>query len=215
MTYSSYTTDDLTPLILDTSVLINLYASTYGACILTALPNDVQVPELVATELEHETSKTNGEHQFIQELVASSKVQLVALNDREWRVYAALVSSSPSLGDGEAAAIAIAACRHHLPVIDERKGRLQAQIHCAGRLPHWSLDIFRHPQVVTALGAVDSINALYLALRDGRMRIHEDHCDHVVNFIGLQRALECSSLPGYKIRRLEWQSLVDMKLNNI
>lgn len=207
MTYSSFLADDSSPLIIDTSVLINLHASTLGRRILTALPNNVLVSEIVAVELEHETSRNNGEYQFIQDLAASGKVQLITLNEREHEVYATLVSESSSLGDGEAATIAVAACRNHLPVIDERKGRLRAQAHCAGRLPGWSLDVFRHPKVVAILGATDSIDALYLALRDGRMRIHEDHCDHVVNLIGVQRALECKSLPGYKVRRQEWLEL--------
>ena len=102
--------------------------------------------------------------------------------------------------------IAVAAFRNLIAVIDERKGRLQAQTHCAGRIPGWSLDLFRHPQIVGALGDDDATEALYLALRDGRMRIHDDHCDHVVGLIGLKRALECNSLPGYKTRRQKWES---------
>lgn len=206
MTYSSSLADDLSPLIFDTSVLINLHASTYGGRILTALPHEIFVPEIVAAELEHETSKINGEHQFLRELVASGKVRLIALNEREYEVYATLASGTPSLGDGEAATVAVAACRNHLPVIDERKGRLRAQAHCGGRQPGWSLDVFRHPQVVAILGVTDSIDALYFALRDGRMRIHDDHCDHVVSLIGVQRALECNSLPGYKLRQKDWQA---------
>lgn len=206
MTYSSCLSDDLSPLILDTSVLINLHASTYGGRILLAVPNDILVPEIVAAELEHETGKANGEHQFTQDLVATGKVQLVALSKREYEVYATLVSGNTSLGDGEAATIAIAACRQHQPVIDESKGRLQASTHCPGYQPGWSLDLFRHPQVVKALGLTESVHALYLALRDGRMRIHEDHCDRVVDLIGVKRALECNSLPGYKARRQQWQT---------
>lgn len=211
MTYSSSLANEPSPLILDTSVLINLHASRHGGRILTALPHDILVPEIVAGELEHETSKINGEHQFIQELGASGKVRLIGLSEREYEVYATLVSGSPSLDDGEAATIALAACRKHLPVIDERKGRLRAQALCRGRLPGWSLDVFRHPRVVAVLGATDSIDALYFALRDGRMRIHEDHCDHVVSLIGVPRALECNSLPGYKVRRKEWQAPVFLK----
>jgi len=206
MTYSSCLSDDLSPLILDTSVLINLHASTHGGRILHALPNDILVPEIVMAELEHETSRANGEHQFIQDLVTTGKVQLAVLSESECEVYATLVSGITSLGDGEAATIAIASCRRHQPVIDERKGRLQASTHCPGYQPGWSLDLFRHSQVVKALGSTESVHTLYLALRDGRMRIHEDHCDHVVGLIGIERALECNSLPGYKARKAEWQT---------
>lgn len=207
MTYSISRADDMIPLVLDTSVLINLHASTHGGRILSSLPNDILVPEIVASELGHETSKNNGEHQFIHDLVATRKVRIVALDEREYEVFANLVSGSSSLDDGEAATIATAACRCYLPIIDERKGRQRAQEHVPGKQPGWSLDLFRHPKVVAELGVALSIEALYFALRDGRMRIQEAHCDHVVSLIGVQRALECNCLPGYKIRRQQWQEL--------
>lgn len=206
MTYSSSLASDPSPLILDTSVLINLHASQHGEHVLTAMPNDVYVPEIVATELGHQTGKLNGEHGFLQTQAASGKVQIVPLSEEEYEVYAALVSGRGSLGDGEAATIAVAASRNMIPVIDERKGRLQAQTHCKGRIPGWSLDLFRHPQSITTLGESRSIDALYLALRDGRMRIPDAHCDHVVGIIGARRALECNSLPNYKMRRQAWEN---------
>jgi len=207
MTYSISRADDMMPLVLDTSVLINLYASKHGGRILSSLPNDVLVPEIVASELEHETSKNNGEHQFIHDLVATRKVRIVALDEREYEVFANLVSGSSSLDDGEAATIAAATFRNCRPIIDERKGRQRAQEHVPEKQPGWSLDLFRHPNVVEELGVELSIEALYFALRYGRMRIQEAHCDDVVRLIGVQRALECSCLPGYKLRRQQWQEL--------
>ncbi len=66
-----YTLLDITdPLVLDTSVLINLHACKYGERILAAIPSQILVPEIVAGELEHETSRTNGEHGFLYSLVA-------------------------------------------------------------------------------------------------------------------------------------------------
>ena len=211
MTYSSSLANDRTPLVLDTSVLINLHASKSGSRILGALGNDILVPRIVAAELERETSKTSGEQQFIRDLVASCNVGLVALSEREYQVFDSLVSGSQSLGDGEAATIAIAVVRRHRPIIDERQGRLKAQADFSGKSPGWSLDIFRHPRVVTTLGTIEANDALYLALRDGRMRIHENHCDHVVGLIGIQRALECNSLPRYKVRREHWRMIVDAR----
>ncbi len=207
MTYSNFLVENVTPLIIDTSVLINLHASTHGGRILSCLPNDILVPGIVASELEHETSKNNGEHQFIRDLVDTRKVRLIALDERECKVFENLVSGSPSLDDGEAATIATAVCRNYLPIIDERKGRQRAQEYIPSNQLGWSLDLFRHPEVTVRLGAALSIDALYYALRDGRMRIHESHCDYVVSLIGVQRALDCKSLPGYKVRRQQWQFL--------
>ncbi|TIQ01773.1 MAG: DNA-binding protein, partial [Mesorhizobium sp.] len=72
------------PLVLDTSVLINLHACKYGERILSAIPNEVVVPEIVAGELEHETSRRNGEHPFLHGLVTSGIVTLAAMTDAEY-----------------------------------------------------------------------------------------------------------------------------------
>ena len=212
VTYSSSLANILTTLVLDTSVVINLHASTYGNRILKALPNNILVPQTVAAELERESSKITSEGQFLEDLAATGNVRLVPMNEREYRVFENLVSGCPSLGDGEAATISIATCGHHCPIIDERKGRLQARALLSGLPPAWSLDLFRHPHVISALGTNHSVHALYLALREGRMRIHEDHCDHVVSLIGVERALECKSLPGFKMRRKGWQNLAEQQV---
>lgn len=205
MNCSSSLIDIENPLVLDTSVLINLHACTYGERILSAIPNHIVVSDIVVGELERETSRRDREYSFLSSLITDGIVTLASLADAEYELFQTLTSTTPSLDDGEAATIAVAACRNYLPVLDERKGRLRAPANCGGSLPRWSLDIFRHPQVIEILGVSDSTEALYLALREGRMRIHEDHCDHVVDLIGIQRALECNSLPGYKFRRQEWQ----------
>lgn len=206
MNFSSLLVDYHRPLVLDTSVLINLHACTYGEQILIAVPNDVLVPRIVANELEHETSRKNGEHSFLLSLIANGEVTLADLTDEEYEAFSALTTGSPSLDDGEAATIAIASERHLHCIIDDKKGRARALASMSQKEPAWSLDLLRHPLVVAALGPEQAVDALYLALRDGRMRIHEDHCCHVVNIIGPKRALDCHSLPAYKARRLEWQA---------
>lgn len=215
MTYLTSLTGDLGPLVLDTSVLINLHASRCGVKLLCALSNEIIVPEIVASELEHETSRKNGEHQFVQELATSKNVRLVGLEDSEYDLFQSLICGSPSLDDGEAATIAIAASRKYLPIIDERKGRQQALIHIPDQEPGWSLDLFRHPEATAELGAALSVEAIYLALRDGRMRIHESHCESVVRLIGAQRALQCKSLPGYKTRWHRWHELSELHIQEV
>ena len=206
MTFSSCLADDLTPVVVDTSVLINLHACSYGCQIVDALPNNIYVPAIVADELKHETSTTKAEYKFLRDLVRANKVHLAALRGREFELFANLVSERPTLGDGEAATIAVGVCRRHLPIIDDRRGRLRAEALFDGKSPGWSLDLLCHPQALRVLGIHQAVDALYLALRDGRMRIHEDHCDHVVSLIGVQRALECNSLPRYKVRQSRWRA---------
>lgn len=210
MTYSSSITNYQAPLVLDTSVLINLHACRCGGRILCALANEILVPEIVVSELKHETSRSNGEHQFVKDLVADKIVKVVDLDEDGYEIFGSLVVGSSTLGDGEAATIATAARLDCMPVIDDQKGRNQSQVHVADKLPAWSIDLFCHPKVVAELGERLGINSLYLALHDGRMRIHEDHCDYVVNLIGAHRAIKCVSLPGYKVRRLQWEERISL-----
>ena len=213
MTYFSSLTEDRTPLVLDTSVLINLHASRRGDHILDALPNDIVVPEAVVAELDHEEGESTGGWAFIQDLVATRRARLVALTDCEYRLYGSLVSGHASLGDGEAATIAVGVRRGYLPVVDDRKGRRRAQVCLSGRHPRWSLDLFVHPHVVAALGVKQAADAVYLALRDGRMRISEDDCETVVSLVGVRRALECYCLPGYKTRRVQWMASIGARVS--
>jgi predicted nucleic acid-binding protein len=200
MSCSSSLIDIVDPLILDTSVLINLHACKYGERILTAIPNDVVVPEIVAGELEHETSRRNGEHHFLHGLMTDGIVTLATMTDAEYEIFGDLTTASPSLDDGEAATIAIAAARQLLPVIDERRGRSRASALMQARTPGWSLDLFRHPAVIAILGDEAAVEALYLALRDGRMRIPSESGDGVIELIGMERSRDCTCLPRYRER---------------
>ena len=198
MTYSSSLTDDLRPLIFDTSVLINLNACSYGERILTAVPNGIIVPQVVAGELEHQTSRKNGEYRFLHGLITGRKVTLGKMTDEEKVLFANLASGSPSLGDGEAATIAIAAERQLLPLIDDRKARALAIDVLCGQEPSWSVDLFRHKSVTSALGDTSAIDALYLALRDGRMRVPVENTEYIIDLLGSERARECTCLPNYR-----------------
>lgn len=68
------------------------------------------------------------------------------------------------------------------------------------RTPGWSLDIFRHPTAIAVLGDQPAVEALYLALRDGRMRIPSESGDGVIALVGLERSRDCTCLPGYRER---------------
>lgn len=198
MSCSSSLIDIVDPLVLDTSVLINLHACKYGERILSAIPNDILVSKIVAEELDHERSRRNGDHGFLCSLVANGIVTLVDLTEAEYEIFYELTSIAPSLDDGEAATIAVAATRDFLPVIDEKRGRDRAL--AKARTAGWSLDIFRHPAALATLGDQFAIDALYLALRYGRMRIPPKSADSVIGIIGIERSRDCTCLPGYRDR---------------
>ncbi|SDG90697.1 DNA-binding protein [Pelagibacterium luteolum] len=188
-------------MVLDTSVLINLHACGSGALILSAIPNRILVPQEVAAELEHETSRENGEHGFLRYIVDSEIALIEAMTDEEYELFLHLVTSSPSLDDGEAATIAIASKRELRPVLDERRGRSRAGEYCGdGHPAGWSLDLLMHPLASKALGQALAVNAVFRALRDGRMRIPPESAESVISAIGEDRARECTCLPKYKSR---------------
>lgn len=205
MTCSSCLVDDLTPLILDTSVLINLNACSYGEQILAAIPNKVFVSDFVIRELSHETSHSNGENELILRLISQEIVTEVQLDGDGYTIFEKLICSPGSLDDGEAATIAAAATSGFTPVIDERKGRARTRTREDVKTAAWSLDLLLHPAVQAKLPDGEYIRAIYLALREGRMRIDEGRCDAVVKLIGIERALQCTSLPGFKTRMKIWK----------
>jgi predicted nucleic acid-binding protein len=198
MTFSSSLVDDPRPLVLDTSVLVNLHACAHGERVLSAIQNEIVVADIVAGELEHETSRRNGEHSFLHDLISLGKVSVVGMTEAEYELFAMLSGGPSSLDDGEAATIAIATRRGFRAVIDERKGRAHAATLMNGEEPAWSVDLLRYPSVVRCLGEQLAADVVYLALRHGRMRIPSERADHVVALIGHDRALECSCLPNFK-----------------
>lgn len=201
MSWSSSLINVEESLVLDTSVLINLHACGSGVRILSAIPNRILVPQEVATELDHETSRANGEQAFLKEIVDSEAAVIEVMTDEEYEVFLHLVTSAPSLDDGEAATIAIASKPGKWPVLDERRGRKRASDHCGDRQPAgWSLDLLMHPAVLGELGSVAAMDAIYLALRVGRMRIPPESAEFLISAIGETRARDCTCLPQYKSR---------------
>lgn len=198
MTFSSSLADDRRPLVLDTSVLVNLHACAHGGRVLSAIENEIVVADIVTGELEHETSRRKGEQSFLHDLTGRGKVTVVGMTEAEYELFAELSGVAPSLDDGEAATIAISVHRGFRPVVDERKGRARAAALMNGEQPAWSLDLLRHPGVVRNLGEHLAADIVYLALRHGRMRIPPACAEDVVAVIGRERALECTCLPNFK-----------------
>ncbi len=196
MSSSSFESSALPPKIVDASGFIGLRACKHGEQILSVIPNEIIVARAVEGELNRATSLSSGDQAFIERLVEREIVTITDFTDEEYELFGELISD---IGDGEAATIAIAAKRKFLAVIDDQKGRTQAAAHLKAD-PVWSLDLFRHSAVLAELGEADATEALYLALRDGRMRIPPERAEEVIALIGEDRARECKCLPNYKAR---------------
>ncbi|WP_226635228.1 hypothetical protein [Novosphingobium profundi] len=187
-------------LALDTSVVINLHASGYGKEILSALPFNLVVSRIVFDELHRQSNRSSGERDFLGNAHKAGLIERIEMNDEEYEFFAKLVVVPPTLDDGEAATIAIALSRNFHPVVDERKGRARASALMTTRAPAWSLNLVGHPAVADRLGESIATEALYHALRRGRMRIAPKHADKIISLIGIELASQCTCLPGYKER---------------
>lgn len=191
MNFSSIISNQALSVAFDTSIIVNLQACTFGKQIIAAVPNPIVIAQITADELKPGTV----ERVFLDDLVTSNLVQLSELTDPEYLEYESLITT---LDDGESATIALSITRQIFPFIDERKGRAKAAERQAMLDPGWSLDLLRHPNVVAALVSPSDEDAVYLALKEGRMRIPEARVNDVISLIGTQRASECVSLPNYK-----------------
>ncbi|MBL0185190.1 MAG: DNA-binding protein [Candidatus Obscuribacter sp.] len=191
MNFSRIINNQALPLAFDTSIIVNLQACTFGKQIIAAVPNPIIIAQIAADELKPGTI----ERAFLDDLISSNLVQLSELTDPEYLEYESLLTT---LDDGESATIALSITRQFFPFIDERKGRAKATEGQSTLDPGWSLDLLRHPNAVAVLGSPSDADAVYLALKEGRMRIPEARVNDVISLIGMQRASECVSLPNYK-----------------
>lgn len=187
------------PLVLDTSVCINMNATSYADDILRSLPHKLFIVDVVAEELTNGVIKGRTDADQTEELVKAALIEVVQLGEVGLHLFEQLVSGSAeeTVDDGEAATIAFAVEAGAVALIDERKAtRICLERFKSLRLAT-SVDIFAHPSVQAYLGSDALAEAVFNALQNARMSVHEHHIDWVVNLIGRGRAACCSSLPSH------------------
>jgi predicted nucleic acid-binding protein len=193
MTFSSSLSSNERVLVLDASVLINLIGSGCSERILAALSVPVWVSDYAANEI------LDGGHEdavVMKILFDGGLINRKPMMSAASSLFEDLVSGATqeSLGDGEAATIAIASGSGAIAVIDERQGWRIAN----GRLPGLQLattvDIFALPSVKMMLGEKALGEAVYSSLVRARMQVREHQLDWVVGCIGSEAASACRSL---------------------
>lgn len=184
------------PVVVDTSVVINLNATGCAEAILRSLPNRCVVVEDVVLELQIGRQTGRGDADALAVLIEQHLVEHARLGDVGMSHFSSLVSgpAAETLDDGEAATIACAIERGAVALVDERKAiRI-----CAERFPNLSVgctvDVLaqHHVQAARGPGLAD---AVFNALDRGRMRVPDQHGQWVVDLIGKERAAGCRSLP--------------------
>jgi predicted nucleic acid-binding protein len=191
-------TDPAAILAADTSTIINLNATGCASQILRFIPNRLVVTDVVLSELEEGRRRGRSDADALQKLVKASLVKIVTLDLEASPHFEQLVigPAAMTVDDGEAATIAYAIGRAAVAVIDERKAtRLCAELFPSVRTA-CTVDILAHPQVQDGLGKHMLADAIFKALRVGRMRVFHQHLAWVIGLIGPDQAALCISLPS-------------------
>lgn len=193
MTFSSSLSSNERVLVLDASVLINLIGSGYSERILAALSVPVTVSDYAANEI------LDGGHDdavVMQGLLDGGLLARAPMTSAGSSLFEDLVSGATqeSLGDGEAATIAIASDMGAVAVIDEKQGWRIANGRLAGLQLATTVDILALRSVRITLGENALCEAVHLALVRARMQVREHQLDWVVGCIGSEAALACRSL---------------------
>lgn len=186
-------------IVADTSTAINLNATGISRQILGVLPSPLVILDIVIGELELGRNNGRCDADLVAELTATGLVKIAKLDAAgRSRFEELVIGDGPStLDDGEAATIAYGLQEGGTVLVDERK----AMRICAEQFPQlrvgYTTDLFSHPTLATALGRDVIAEAVFNALRNGRMRVPSHHIPWVVDLIGPERALQCKSLPKF------------------
>lgn len=189
--------EDNDPLVIDTSVGINLAATGIGAQLLQALRRPVIVVRTVVDELETGAERGQMVIAAMEQWQRDGLIQITELAAPSYEIFDRLITgaTSETIDDGEAATIAYAVHISGIAVVDDVKAKRIA----AGRFTQLRLattvDLILHDRVASAIGNAAVGDAVYAALRGARMRVPVQHAAAVTELLGADRMAQCHSLP--------------------
>jgi predicted nucleic acid-binding protein len=202
-TFLSCITDQDSSLVLDSSAVINLLATGNPHPILRALAVPLVVTQNVMDEIEEGAASGRAEFELLKTVISDQIVRIQRLDGTALEHFFALVSgrTADTLGDGEAATLALAHCNGFSAVIDEKKAtRIAAERFWALRLAT-TVDILAHESVRASLGEALLAESTFQALRLARMQVREHQFDWVAQLIGPEKVNVCPSLRRHVRRR--------------
>lgn len=209
MTFSSCLTDQRTALVLDASVIINLLATGYAGPILHALAVPLFVTDTVVHEVGQGAANGRPERALLAALINDQVVTVKELTGSALEDFYGMVSghTSSSLGDGEAATLALAYRNGFFAAIDEKKAtRISAERFETLKLVT-TVDILASPPAQESLGKDTLANATLRALQRARMQVREHQFDWIARLIGVENVKACPSLRRYARRQAYAPSL--------
>jgi predicted nucleic acid-binding protein len=193
MTFSSSLDGCESVLVLDASVLINLIGSRHSDRILASLPAPAVVSEYAAKEI---LEGGHGDAVVIQHLLDRGLLARQLMSPAAASLFEGLVSGATheSLGDGEAATIAIAHDIGAVALIDEKQGWRIAGVQFPDLQLATTVDLFALPTIGALLGPTALGEAVHGAIVQARMQVREHQLEWVIARIGVEAASECRSL---------------------
>lgn len=203
MTFSSCLTDQNEAIVLDASVIINLLATGHASEILQALSVPLFVTGNVVREIEQGVANGRPETALLAGLITSNYLQLQELSGQSAAYFFSLVSgnTSDSLGDGEAATLALAHCNGWSAAIDEKKATRIAGERLGSVKLVTTVDILAHEPVRTSLGGAALAGAVVQALQVARMQVWPRQLEWVAQLIGDDNLARCACLKKYARRK--------------
>lgn len=196
MTFSSCLINQNTELVLDASVVINLLATGHASSILQALSPPIVVTDNVVREIERGASNGRPESSHLKKMIADQILRVEELEGKALANFFDLVSgdTSQSLGDGEAATLALAHVNGFSAAIDEKKATRIAADRLRSLNLVTTIDILAHDAVLATLGNTMLADATFQALRLARMQVRDHQFDWVARLIGANNVEACPSL---------------------
>jgi predicted nucleic acid-binding protein len=196
MTFSSCLTNQDSILVLDASVIINLLATDHASAILQALPTPIVVTDNVIREIELGAVNGRPESKQLLELIHNQILKSEVLSGIALEHFFDLVSGSTaaSLGDGEAATLALAHSNGFTAVIDEKKATTISSERFETLHLITTVDILAYEPVRISLGDEALSVATLQALKNARMQVRENQFDWIQGVIGCENVGLCPSL---------------------
>tara|TARA_R110000851_G_C13092894_1_gene567070 strand:+ start:3482 stop:4114 length:633 start_codon:yes stop_codon:yes gene_type:complete len=199
MTFSSCLINQRNAIVLDASVIINLLATGRANTILQALAVPLYVTDYVVREIEQGAVNGRPEPGLLAELINKQVLVVKELTGTALENFFGMVSghTSSSLGDGEAATLALADRNGFSAAIDEKKAtRIAAERFEMLKLVT-TVDILAAPPVQELLGNEALRTAILRSLQRARMQVREHQFEWVAQLIGLEHVGQCPSLKKY------------------
>jgi predicted nucleic acid-binding protein len=200
MTFLSCITSQDKAIVLDASVVINLLATSHATQILKAIPVKFLVTSNVLQEIRQGEASGRQEPKGLSDLIDARSAYLVDLNETALQHFFALVSGSTldTLGDGEAATLALAFESGYCAGIDEKKAtRIALQRFEALKLVT-TIDILGYPEVQISLGRNVLASATLQALKVARMQVKTHQLAWILELVSEEDLQSCSTLRKYK-----------------